>query len=113
MSASVDTQASLVSRIIELRTQKGLNQKQLAEAIGIDPSSMNRVEKGERAVSVAELVQLASALDVRVEDLLAPEKPTQSIWLRASSESPAGIAESLDLFRGVIHDYFGAQATVE
>jgi len=50
---------------------------------------------------------------VRVEDLLAPEEPTQSIWVRASSESPAGIAESLDLFRGVIHDYFGAQATVE
>ena len=101
-----------MSRIIELRNQKGLNQKQLAEAIGIDPSSMNRVEKGERAVSVAELVQLASVLDVRVEDLLAPQQPVQSIWLHASGESAAGVAESLDIFRDVIRDFFGARATV-
>ena len=113
MPASVDTQETLVSRIIELRHEKGLNQKQLAEAIGIDPSSMNRVEKGERAVSVAELVQLASVLDARVEDLLTPEEPVQSIWLRASGESAAGVAESLELFRGVIRDFFGARATVE
>ena len=112
MPASVDTQQTLVSRIIELRNQKGLNQKQLAEAIGIDPSSMNRVEKGERAVSVAELVQLASVLDVRVEDLLAPQQPVQSIWLHASGESAAGVAESLDIFRDVIRDFFGARATV-
>ena len=113
MPASADTQETLVSRIIELRHQMGLNQKQLAEAIGIDPSSMNRVEKGERAVSVAELLQVASVLDVRVEDLLAPEEPAQSIWLRASGESPAGVAESLELFRDVIRDFFGARATVE
>ncbi len=113
MPASTDTQSSLVSRVIELRRQKGLNQKQLAEEISIDPASMNRVEKGERAVSVGELVRLASALDVSVEDLLAPAESTRSIWLRASGESPAGVAESLDLFRGVIRDFFGARATVE
>ena len=113
MLASVDTRETLVSRIIEFRHQMGLNQKQLAEAIGIDPSSMNRVEKGERAVSVAELVQLASVLDVRVEDLLAPVEPVQRLWLRASGKSPAGVAESLELFRDVIRDFFGARATVE
>ena len=43
MPAAVDTQASLVARIIELRQRRDLNQKQLAEAIGIDPASMNRV----------------------------------------------------------------------
>jgi transcriptional regulator with XRE-family HTH domain len=110
---AVDTQADLVARIIELRQQAGLKQKQLAEAIGIDPASMNRVEKGERSVSVAELVRLASVLDVRVEDLLGPAEPAQSIWLRASGESRAEVIESLDLFRGVIRDYFGARATVE
>ena len=113
MPAAVDTQTSLVTRIIELRKQQGLNQRQLAEAIGIDPASMNRVEKGERAVSVGELVRLAFVLDVRVEEVLASPEPTQSIWLRASGDSPAGVAESLDLFRGVIRDFFGARATVE
>ena len=113
MPVSTDTQSSLVSRVIEFRRQNGLNQKQLAEAIGIDPASMNRVEKGERAVSVGELVRLASALDVRVEDLLASTECAPSIWLRASGDSPAGVAESLDLFRDVIRDFFGARATVE
>lgn len=111
--AAVDTQANLVARIIELRQQRDLNQKQLAEAIGIDPASMNRVEKGERSVSVAELVRLASVLNVRVEDLLASTEPVQSIWLRASGESSAAVVESLDLFRDVIRDFFGARATVE
>jgi len=111
--AAVDTQASLVARIIELRQQRDLNQKQLAEAISIDPASMNRVEKGERFVSVAELVRLASVLNVRVEDLLTSTEPVQRIWLRASGESSAAVVESLDLFRGVIRDFFGARATVE
>lgn len=113
MPAAVDTQASLVARIIELRQQRDLNQKQLAEAIGIDPASMNRVEKGERSVSVAELVRLASVLNVSVEDLLTSTEPVQSIWLRASGESSAAVVESLDLFRDVIRDFFGARATVE
>ena len=89
-----------------------LNQKQLAAAIGIDPASMNRVEKGERAVSVVELVRLATVLDVRVEELLAPTAPAPSIWLRASGESSAAVSESLSLFRDVIRDFFGARATV-
>jgi transcriptional regulator with XRE-family HTH domain len=108
-----DTQSRLVARIAEQRKDCGLTQRQLADAIGIDPSSMSRVEKGQRAVSVGELVRLAAVLDVRVEDLLADAKPASSIWLRASGESPSGVAQSLDLFRDVIRDYFGAQATVE
>jgi len=110
--AAVDTQADLVARIVELRHQAGLNQKQLAAAIGIDPASMNRVEKGERAVSVAELVRLASVLDVRVEDLLASTESAPTIWLRASGESSTAVSESLTLFRDIIRDFFGARATV-
>jgi len=113
LPAQPDIQSSLVPRLIELRKSRGLNQRQLAEALGLDPSSMSRVEKGERAVSVNELVRLARVLDVRVEDLLGDTQPATSIWLRAAGESPDGVAQSLDLFRGVIRDYFGAQAVVE
>jgi len=113
LAARPDTKASLAVRITELRKAHGLSQRQLAEAIGIDPSSMNRVEKGQRAVSVGELVRLADVLDVRVEDLLAEAQPAPSIWLRAGADGSAGVARSLELFRGVIRDYFGAQATVE
>jgi transcriptional regulator with XRE-family HTH domain len=113
LPVQADIQSSLVSRIIELRKSRDLNQRQLADAIGLDPSSMSRVEKGERAVSVSELVRLAKVLDVRVEDLLGDAQAATSIWLRAAGESHAGVAQSLDLFRGVIRDFFGAQAVVE
>ena len=113
MVTQPDAKACLAARISEERTSRGLSQRRLAEAIGIDPSSMNRVEKGQRAVSVGELVRLADVLDVRVDDLLAEAQSAPSIWLRAGSDAPAGVAQSLDLFRGVIRDYFGAQAAVE
>lgn len=113
MPVHTDTQSGLVARIAELRASCGLKQRELAEAIGIDPSSMSRVEKGERAVSVGELVRLAAVFDVRVEDLLADAQPASSIWLRTSGDSPSGVTRSLDLFREIIRDFFGAQATVE
>lgn len=113
MTVQTETQSHLAARIAARRKACGLTQRGLADAIGIDPASMSRVEKGRRAVSVGELVKLAEVLDVRVEDLLADAKPASGIWLRTSGESPSGVAQSLDLFRGVIRDYFGAQATVE
>ncbi len=113
MTVRTGTQSHLAARIAARRKECGLTQRGLADAIGIDPASMSRVEKGQRAVSVGELVKLADVLDVQVEDLLVDAKPASSIWLRTSGESPSGVTESLGLFRGVIRDYFGAQATVE
>jgi transcriptional regulator with XRE-family HTH domain len=113
LAVHADTQSYLAARIAAQRKERGLTQRQLADAIGIDPSSMSRVEKGQRAVSVGELVQLAAVLDVRVEDLLEQAAPVSSIWLRATGEKSPGVAQSLDLFRSVIRDFFGAEATVE
>ena len=113
MTAQATTQSLLAARLAAQRKERGLSQRELAEAIGIDPAAMSRVENGQRAVSVGELVQLADVLGVQVEDLLADAKPESSIWLRVSDKSPDHLLESLDLFRGVIRDYFGAQATVE
>ena len=113
MSVSTEVESGLVQRIVELRMVRGLKQKELADALGIDPSSVSRIEKGERAVSVAELVRVADVLGVRVEDLLAETSPSPGIWLRSSSGSSPALEASLDLFRDVIHDFFGAQAAVE
>ncbi len=113
MTVHAETQSHLAVRIAAQRKERGLTQRGLADAIGIDPASMSRVETGRRAVSVGELVKLADVLDVRVEDLLAHAKPASSIWLRTSDRGPSGIAQSLDMFHGVIRDYFGARATVE
>jgi transcriptional regulator with XRE-family HTH domain len=113
VSGSSDIESGLVARIVELRAARGLKQKELAEALGLDPSSVSRIEKGERAVSVAELVQMADVLGVRVEELLAVPNQPSGVLLRAPAGASPALESSLDLFRDVIHDFFGAQAAVQ
>jgi transcriptional regulator with XRE-family HTH domain len=111
MAADTATKQRIAARIVDLRGQSGMNQKQLAEALAIDPSSMNRIEKGERAISVAELIRLAGVFGVSAENLVRAEESSGVLFRIEGPRNPA-VDESLDLFRGVITDYFGAQATV-
>ncbi len=51
----------LVTRLIELRKECGLSQANVARAVGIDRTSLLRVEKGERALHADEAVAWALA----------------------------------------------------
>lgn len=51
----------LVIRLIELRKECGLSQAKVAKAIGIDRTSLLRVESGERVLHADEAVAWASA----------------------------------------------------
>src|SRR5688572_18358148 len=64
------------TRIREIRIQRGLNQAQLARAIGRLPTDLHKWEKG-RAVPSAELPKVAVALNASYEDLLGelPHRP--------------------------------------
>jgi XRE family transcriptional regulator, fatty acid utilization regulator len=65
---------SLGARIQKLRIEKGLSQKDLAEACGIPAhQTISMIEKGRREVKAAELQLLASALNYDLEAMLAPE----------------------------------------
>ncbi len=105
------TKERVVERIVQLRREHDVSQKQLAAAIGIDPSSMNRIEKGERAVTVAELVRLADFFAVSTESILRGDE-SGGVLFRMEGQGNALVDESLRLFRDVIRDYFGARATV-
>ena len=52
------------------RTYRRLTQKQLAEAAGIDPVYLSRIETGKRAGSLRTLAAIAKVLDVDPGDLL-------------------------------------------
>ena len=51
------------------RKEKGLSQEALADHAGIDRSHMGRIERGERNVTILNLLKVSSALECRVSDL--------------------------------------------
>lgn len=52
------------------RLEFGVSQEALAHATGIDRSHMGRIERGERNLSVLNLIRIASALDIAPSKLL-------------------------------------------
>lgn len=59
-----DAAATLGARICTLREQAGLQSRELATHLGIDPSAMSNIERGKRAVKTDELTLIAEALGV-------------------------------------------------
>jgi transcriptional regulator with XRE-family HTH domain len=85
---------SIGRRFQKVRKDAGWTQEQLAEALDIQPITLSRWERGERAVSLTLLARSAALLDVTLADLLdtarpappAPPDPKMAevgrIWLR-------------------------------
>lgn len=62
-------------RIGELRKRRNLTQEQLANAVGLQRTSITNIEMGRQKVLLHTLFELASVLRVCVEDLL-PDQPS-------------------------------------
>jgi transcriptional regulator with XRE-family HTH domain len=67
---------NISSNIKELRKRRGLLQKQVAEAIGVHPSNYNKIEKGERQLTIEMLVKLSKLFSCSVEEILFLEEKT-------------------------------------
>lgn len=57
-------------RIRKIRKAHGLSQEALAEQVGISTTHMSHIETGNTKLSLPVLVNLATALEVRTDDLL-------------------------------------------
>lgn len=53
------------------RTAMGLSQEALADAAGIDRSHMGKIERGERNVTLLNILRIASAIDKKPSEVLA------------------------------------------
>ncbi|QTD54618.1 helix-turn-helix transcriptional regulator [Parasphingorhabdus cellanae] len=51
------------------RKARGFSQEAFADAAGIDRSHMGKIERGERNLSVLNIIRIASALDDRASDV--------------------------------------------
>ncbi|WP_310131585.1 helix-turn-helix domain-containing protein [Paraburkholderia terricola] len=73
LSAKLDFEghlAAIGSALRHHRTEKGFSQEGLALATGIDRSHMGKIERGERNLTILNLIRIAQALDCTPSELL-------------------------------------------
>lgn len=64
-------------RIRKYRKARGLSQEELAERTEISTTHMSHIETGNTKLSLPVFVDLASALEVRTDELLYDESPAE------------------------------------
>lgn len=74
---SHEISSHLAKNITQLRTQKGLTQAQLAKSAGLPRSTVTHIESGAANPALSNLLALAGALQVNVEELLS--KPRRAL----------------------------------
>jgi transcriptional regulator with XRE-family HTH domain len=86
-------------RLAQLRTQQGLNVSELARKIGVSPSAISQIERGQARPSVATLFSLSRALDVPADAFFsdAPPEPPPS------GPQPAKIPDEQPAAVGALH----------
>jgi transcriptional regulator with XRE-family HTH domain len=79
---SVKKEASLDvgKRIKELRMRTGMNQKELADKVGLTPSFISQLENNQIAPSLSSFIQICDALGVSLSDTLE-KRPEEAHWL--------------------------------
>ena len=70
MPTSSDPRALLGQYVRELRLRRGYSQEELAERANLHRNYVGGVERGERNLSLINIVELARALSVKPADLL-------------------------------------------
>jgi XRE family transcriptional regulator, regulator of sulfur utilization len=75
-----DTASNLASNIRLLRETRGLTQQQLAKLSGIPRPTLANLESGSANPTLAVLVRVAAALQLRVEELIGPPKASARFY---------------------------------
>lgn len=70
---SPDVVRAVGRRLAQARIARGYTQEALAEAIGIEPVSLSRLETGDRALSLTTLALIADALGLGLGHLVGVE----------------------------------------
>ena len=70
-------QLLLAANMKRIRLQKALTQEKIAEFAELHPNYISSVERGERNISIRNIDRIASALGVRMVDLVAGEESSE------------------------------------
>ncbi|WP_141735123.1 helix-turn-helix domain-containing protein [Oligoflexus tunisiensis] len=101
----------LSRNINELRSRKNLSQQQLAQMAGIPRSTLTHIESGDGNPSLVNLLRVAAALGVGIEELLSRPRsqtsliPAEKVPVQVRSGGLVRIHKLLpDKFRGIAID---------
>lgn len=80
----------------DYRARLGLTQQAVAELADVAPETLSRIERNRLATSLDLTRRLASALEVSVDDLLGPRKPTSERTLRPAERRLLALVRKMD-----------------
>lgn len=80
----------------ELRNEKGLSGRKLAEMSGIGKSTINNIENGKTSPKMRQMEALAKALDVGIMDLFESEYKFKNLSKKPNNLSEAGAERKFD-----------------
>jgi transcriptional regulator with XRE-family HTH domain len=73
---------SLGDKLRQLRSERNISQRDLAQLSGLSPNSISLIERDETSPSVATLQSLATALNVRMSYFFEEETPTSVLHIK-------------------------------
>lgn len=78
---------SLGEKLRQLRSERNISQRELAQLAGLSPNSISLIERDETSPSVSTLQSLATALNIRMSYFFEEESPTSVLHIK-SGERP-------------------------
>ncbi len=88
-AAALDPTHGIGERLARLRAARGVKVSGLAREIGVSPSLISQIERGQSRPSVSTLFAMAQALDVPVDAFFRDTPPTTGA---AAEAAPVGVA---------------------
>ena len=85
------------TKLIDVRTKKGVSQEKMADILSMDVSNYNRREKGTTKISLHEWQKIAKILETPIEDIYETEESTVIIFNDNSTGTGYGV--------GVVNNY--------
>jgi len=73
--------------ILELRKQKGMTQKELAEKVGVSDKTISKWECGNSIPDISYLESLCNSLDISVNELLSGERLSEESYSEKAEEN--------------------------
>lgn len=94
-----EQRAGVGTRLLEIRQQRGLSLRALAQEAGLSVNAISRIERGESSPTVSSLQRLATALEVPLIEFFRLERSHTTVLVRRDerlkSRSEGALIESL------------------